>query len=93
MKMVDYVIKEPCFNDSPSRCFKYPFLTCQIFTTENEFMISMLFGNDNFAILKKLFSFISNAPNDKELNPTLGGYFNKIVSYWILKQPNKVSYI
>jgi hypothetical protein len=53
-------------------------------------MINMLFGNDNFAILKKIFSFISNAPSDRELNPTLGGYFNKIVSYWILKQPNKV---
>jgi hypothetical protein len=42
--------------------------------------------------LDKLLSFYE-APNPihkkgaKQLNPTLGGYLNKIISYWLLKMP------
>jgi hypothetical protein len=27
-QMIDYLIQEPSFNDSPQRCFKYPFVAC-----------------------------------------------------------------
>jgi hypothetical protein len=41
--MVDFVIKEPSFSDSPERYFKLPFLACEILTTDNEFMRLMVF--------------------------------------------------
>jgi len=48
-------------------------------------MEEALFDTQEYTLLKKLFSFI--ASKNGNLNATLGGYFNKVVSYWLLKQP------
>jgi len=41
--------------------------------------------------MEKILGFITQAPKDKELNLTLGGYFNKVISYWLIKKPDHVS--
>ena len=43
----------------------------------------------DFPILNKLLSFFSEASwlKPKQLNITLGGYVNKILSFWLIKRP------
>ena len=94
--MVDYLIYEPSFSDSPSRCYKLPFVVCQALSVDNEHMQSILFGHGNpqhSKVLNKLFSFISQPLKGKELNATLGGYFNKVLSFWLIKRPDQVKII
>jgi len=88
--MVDYVIVEPSFQDQPSRCFKFPFQTCQVFCTELDHIEAILFDDPAYRVLSKLLSFIGNQPKTAVLNSTLGGYFNKIFSFWLLKRPAKM---
>lgn len=47
----------------------------------------------NLTVIDKLLSFyLAPDPSIKKgvkpLNPTLGGYLNKILSYWLMKMPN-----
>lgn len=88
LQMVDYLIFEPGFNDSPQRCFKYPFLASTALSIDNEHIQSLLFNNDK--VFTKLFKFIAQSSKGKGLNATLGGYFNKVVSFWLLKAPEQV---
>jgi hypothetical protein len=39
--------------------------------------------------LLALFSFV-DVPEEIQLNSTLCGYFNKVVSYWLIKHPNEI---
>jgi hypothetical protein len=41
-------------------------------------------------IIQKLIAFFTNEEGvKKELNPTLGGYVNKVMSFWLLKAPEE----
>lgn len=34
MKAVDYLIEEPNFQSNPERCYKLPFIACELFTSD-----------------------------------------------------------
>ena len=85
-EMMKVVIEEPRFNDSPSRCFKLPFIATQAFCVDSNHMMSSLFEDPDKKLLGTLFSFI-HLPEEVQLNSTLCGYFNKILSFWLLKKP------
>lgn len=87
--MIDYIIIEPTFSDSPVRCFKLPFVVTDALISDSKHITDIIFNNQNgdTRILDKLFSYIHRAAgqDDDYLNPTLGGYLNKIVSFWLIK--------
>lgn len=47
--MIDFFIEEPGFDDSPERCYKLPFVACEIFTFENVAVKNALFDEAPFA--------------------------------------------
>ena len=49
-------------------------------------MISTLFEDPEFKVLGRLFTFVE-VPEEIQLNSTLCGYFNKIISFWLIKKP------
>lgn len=103
--MIDYLIEEPGFDDSADRCFKLPFIACEVFTFENAPVKRALFNDEDideeakdnqrpqyFEVWDKIFSFfklVERGANStgEGLNVTLGGYINKVVSYWLIKRP------
>lgn len=103
--MIDYLIDEPGFDDSAVRCFKLPFIACEVFTFENTPVKRALFNEDDideepkdnqkpryFEVWDKIFSFFKIVQRgvestEEDLNVTLGGYVNKVVSYWLIKRP------
>lgn len=91
-QMVDYLIIEPHFSDSPQRCFKLPFVVADAFISDSRHITNIVFnyknGSGNSRVLDKLFSYIVQVPanSNKKLNPTLGGYLNKVVSFWLIKE-------
>ena len=87
--VVEMVIKEPRFNDSPERCFRYPFVATEALCVDNEHIIKSLFEDPDCKLLHKLMSFVK-VDEDTQLNSTLCGYFNKILSFWIIKKPNEM---
>ena len=96
--MIDFVIQEPKFTDNPDRCFKLPFITCETLSTDTNTIEKSLFDdseeaksqNNDYVLLDKIISFYKTPDpqmnsESKFLNPTLGGYINKIVSFWMTK--------
>ena len=55
--MIDYIIIEPSFSDSPARCFKLPFVVTEALIADSEHIKNIIFGGDE-RILDKLFSYI-----------------------------------
>jgi hypothetical protein len=49
-------------------------------------VISSLFEDSDFKVLGQLFTFVE-VPEEIQLNSTLCGYFNKIISFWLIKKP------
>jgi hypothetical protein len=90
---LDFIIEEPKFSDAPIRCFKLPFTAAEAFCTDVEIIRTEVVGNtDTYPVLTKMFSFFRGADNEhssvkRPLNITLGGYVNKIASYWLIKEP------
>ncbi len=87
--MVRLVIEEPTFKDSSSRCFKLPFVAQEALMISNDHVIDALFEDEKWELMSTLFSFV-RVPEETQLNSTLCGYFNKILSFWILKKPEKM---
>lgn len=77
--------------DSPSRCYKIPFAATEALCTDVDHIKESIFDSENkYDILNKLFTFITEHGNNNggtTINHTLGGYFNKIVSFWLIKEP------
>jgi hypothetical protein len=77
-----------------------PFQATEAFCTDVEHIKKALFPDvpeSDYRLLQKLFSFITNPhlPSTRSaasntLNHTLGGYFNKIVSFWLIKETRKM---
>lgn len=101
--MVDFVIIEPnLLSDSPQRCYKLPFAATEALCTDIEHIKKLIFPssqNDeevDYRILNKLFTFLTIpgghrlSMSTSTLNHTLGGYFNKIVSFWLIKETQKM---
>ena len=49
----------------------------------------MLFEDEDYQVLNTLFAFIQ-VPEENQLNSTLCGYFNKILSFWFQKKPGEM---
>ena len=88
-KVVRLITEEPQFNDSPNRCFKLPFVATSALCVDNEHNRDILFNDPNFDVLNELMKFI-DVREEVQLNSTLCGYFNKIISFWLIKKPNEM---
>lgn len=86
LELVDLISIEPPFDANACRCFKLPFVAQQALCIESEFIMSQVIEDPEFKILNRLMQFIS-VPEEVQLNSTLCGYFNKIISYWLIKKP------
>jgi hypothetical protein len=93
LEMVNYLIDLPGFQSDYNRCFKLPFVACDFFICDQaQWMTEKhLFCDDEFEVFQKIFSFFAQPdPYHKKgqlLNTTLGGYQNKICSFWMLQRP------
>ena len=69
-----------------------PFAATEALCTDVDHIKNSIFS-DNYAILEKLFTFITGnnfVHGGTTINHTLGGYFNKIVSFWLIKEPQRM---
>ena len=89
--MMKIIVEEPKFNDSPSRCFTLPFVVTEAFSTESKHISELLFPSDekDRDVLDTLMLFVS-VDDEYQLNSTLAGYFNKIISFMLIRHPNAI---
>ncbi|KAJ0260132.1 SIT4 phosphatase-associated family protein [Hirschfeldia incana] len=74
-QLLRYVVEEPEEDDADSkRAFKYPFVSCEIFTCEIEVILKTLVEDDK--LMDLLFSFLEPGRPHSAL---LAGYFGKVV--------------
>jgi hypothetical protein len=65
-QMIDYLIVEPSFADSPVRCYKLPFVVTEALISDSKHIHTLVFtaqqnpahGTSGYIILDKLFSYI-----------------------------------
>jgi len=90
LKIVEFLVDEPSFHDDAERYFQLPLIACECFTSDLIPMFTKhLFDPEEISANKmpiwdKIIGFFQSSPK-KPLNVTLGGYINKVVSYWLLK--------
>lgn len=84
-----FVSEEPSFNANAQRCFKLPFIAQQALCVDSQFIVSKVAEDPECKILKELMKFVA-VPEEVQLNSTLCGYFNKILSFWLIKKPEKM---
>ena len=89
VELVKLISIEPPFNANAQRCFKLPFVAQQALCVESEFITEQVVGDPEHVVLNQLMQFIS-VPEEVQLNSTLCGYFNKILSFWIIKKPGQI---
>lgn len=87
LQLIKLVTKEPDFNDMPTRCFTLPFIATEAVCINSQHLFKFLFEDEDYALLNALMEFV-DVPEEKQLNSTLCGYFNKIISFWLIKNPN-----
>ena len=51
VELVNFVIQEPQFNDSPIRCFKLPYVATELLCIDNPHVISSLFEDPDFKVM------------------------------------------
>jgi|LauGreDrversion4_2_1035121.scaffolds.fasta_scaffold161342_1 hypothetical protein len=98
VQMVEYIVEEPnVLTDSLSRCYKLPFVATEALCTDIEHVRSSLFEESGNRVFERLFSIVTSPEQQSKallppscINQTLAGYFNKIVSFWLIKEPAKV---
>ncbi|CAF2283056.1 BnaA04g16410D [Brassica napus] len=75
-QLLRYVVEEPLEEDDADskRAFKYPFISCEIFTCEIEVILKTLVEDDK--LMDLLFSFLEPSRPHSAL---LAGYFGKVV--------------
>ena len=93
--MVDYIVEEPnVLTDSLNRCYKLPFIATEALCTDIEHIRAAVFEG----VLDRLFTLVTYPEQQKSgrltmpssINQTLAGYFNKIVSFWLIKEPERL---
>ena len=90
IEMIKIAIEEPRFTDSPSRCFNLPYVVAEAFCIESKHIFNIVFPqNVNHDVLEALMRFVE-VSDELSLNPTLCGYFNKIISFFLIKAPNQM---
>ncbi len=43
LEIASYLVDEPGFDDSPERCYKYPFVSCEALCIDNDHIANILF--------------------------------------------------
>lgn len=87
IELVRLVTREPNFNDMPTRCFTLPFIATEAICINSPHLYKAFFEDEKYTFLDALMEFV-DVPEEKQLNSTLCGYFNKIISFWLIKNPN-----
>ena len=64
-------------------------MACQALCVDSEHIKREMFEDENHDMLNALFSFVT-VPEEEQLNSTLCGYFNKIISYWLIMKPQQM---
>ncbi|XP_024017094.1 serine/threonine-protein phosphatase 6 regulatory subunit 3 isoform X2 [Morus notabilis] len=73
-QLLRYIVEEPPEDAESKRAFKFPFISCEIFTCEIDVILKTLVEEEELMIL--LFSFLEpNRPH----SALLAGYFSKVV--------------
>jgi len=81
------ITTEPSLSDDYKRCFSYPFIVSQMLTTDCKLTSSKIISKErDYDHLMKIFEYFSKGNN----NPTLGGYVNKAISFFIAKKTQDV---
>lgn len=89
LEIVKYITEEPTFGSSAERSFKLPFISSSALCIDSDFMVKTIIEDPQFRVLSKLMEFVT-VPEEVQLNSTLCGYFNKVLSFWLIKKPGRV---
>ncbi|KAG4387187.1 hypothetical protein GLYMA_11G145600v4 [Glycine max] len=73
-QLLRYIIEEPLEDDENKRVFKFPFISCEIFTCEIDVILKTLVDEEE--LMNLLFSFLEP---DRSHSTLLAGYFSKVV--------------
>lgn len=84
--MVSFIIEEPSFNSSAERSYKLPYIASQALCVDTPHLVKIVSEDDQYTIFTSLMQFIT-VPEEVQLNSTLCGYFNKVLSFWLIKKP------
>ena len=84
MKIIDFITIVPDELDCDyKRCFKYPFIACELFGCDNKDVLK-IFYTENYKYLDRLFSVIHS---EEQLLSPFNGYFMRIVETLIKETP------
>ena len=82
--LIEMITVEPSLADDYKRCFTYPFVVSQMLTLDCKYVFEKVMGKDrDYAPLLKVFEYFFKGGS----NPTLGGYVNRVISFFLLKRP------
>lgn len=87
--MVTLIIEEPSFSSSAERTFKLPYVASQALCVDTPHIYKLVCEDPEFKVFFQLMQFIA-VPEENQLNSTLCGYFNKVLSFWLIKKPGKL---
>jgi hypothetical protein len=88
-KLLRYVVEEPEDDADSKRAFKFPFISCEIFTCEIDVILKTLVEDEK--LMDLLFGFLEpNRPH----SALLAGYFGKVVICLMIRKTSALmSYI
>ncbi|KAI4385495.1 hypothetical protein MLD38_003514 [Melastoma candidum] len=81
-QLLRYIIDEPPEDAERSRTFKFPFISCEIFTCDIDVIFKTLVEEEE--LMDLLFSFLNP---DSSHSASLAGYFSKVVKCLLLRKP------
>ncbi|CAI6003313.1 unnamed protein product [Closterium sp. NIES-65] len=88
-KMIRYVVEAPPDDGDAKRTFKFPFISCEVFTCDIDQILTTVVEEEE--IMDLLFSFTNP---DRPHSNLLAGYFSKVaVSLLIRKTPEVMAYL
>lgn len=79
--MIRYIVEEPPENAESRRCFRFPFIACEIFSCEIDAILKTLIEDEE--LMNLLFSFLES---DRPHRTLLAGYFSKVVISLLLRK-------
>ncbi|WOL18073.1 serine/threonine-protein phosphatase 6 regulatory subunit 3-like [Canna indica] len=80
-QLLQYIIEDAPEDADSKRSLKFPFIACEIFICEIDVILKTLVEDED--LMNKLFSFLEP---DRTHNPTLAGYFSKVVVCLMLRK-------
>lgn len=88
-QLVGYIVEDSPADANDHRIFKYPFVSCEIFTCEIDQLFNTLL--ENLELLDLLFSFVDSGKTHSNL---LSGYFSKVVICLLVRRtPDMMAYL